>query len=64
LAKANNDESVVYIENKELLSKGYKTIRPPKKGAGLGRWINLTMKKIMFTLKKLLMVILLLRKFM
>lgn len=48
LAKISNNEKEVYKDNRELLLKGYKIIRPPKKGAGLGCLINLIMKKIEF----------------
>ena len=37
-AKISNNEEYVYFEDKELLKKGYEKIRPPKKGAQLGRW--------------------------
>ncbi len=38
LAKSSNDENLVYNDRQDLLKQGYKTIRPPKKGVGLGRW--------------------------
>ncbi len=38
LAKSSNDENIVYNDRQDLLKQGYKIIRPPKKGVGLGRW--------------------------
>ncbi|GAA8509476.1 site-specific DNA-methyltransferase [Helicobacter pylori] len=38
LAKSSNDENLVYNDRQDLLKQGYKIIRPPKKGVGLGRW--------------------------
>ncbi len=38
LAKSSNDENLVYSDRQDLLKQGYKIIRPPKKGVGLGRW--------------------------
>ncbi len=38
LAKSSNDENLVYNNRQDLLKQGYKIIRPPKKGVGLGRW--------------------------
>ena len=38
LAKISNDEQEVYHTDLSFLEKGYKIIRPPKKGVGLGRW--------------------------
>ncbi|MCQ2588109.1 MAG: site-specific DNA-methyltransferase [Treponema sp.] len=38
LAKTSNTEKDVYKDNVELLNKGYKIIRPPKKGNKLGCW--------------------------
>ena len=37
-AKVSNNESEVYKNREDLLSKGFKIIRPPKKGVGLGCW--------------------------
>lgn len=38
LAKTNNNENDIYTNDEKLLKQGYKIIRPPKKGVGLGRW--------------------------
>ncbi|WRG58366.1 site-specific DNA-methyltransferase [Helicobacter pylori] len=38
LAKSSNNENLVYSDRQDLLKQGYKIIRPPKKGVGLGRW--------------------------
>ncbi|GAA9871689.1 hypothetical protein VN0651_09810 [Helicobacter pylori] len=38
LAKSSNDENLVYNDRQDLLKQGYKIIRPPKKGVGLGCW--------------------------
>ncbi|MGL2637419.1 DNA methyltransferase, partial [Helicobacter pylori] len=38
LAKSSNDENLVYSDRQDLLKQGYKIIRPPKKGVGLGCW--------------------------
>ncbi|TSA80797.1 site-specific DNA-methyltransferase, partial [Helicobacter mehlei] len=38
LAKISNKEVEVYKNDTNLLKEGYEIIRPPKKGAGLGRW--------------------------
>ncbi|WQZ29862.1 site-specific DNA-methyltransferase [Helicobacter pylori] len=38
LAKSSNDENLVYNDRQDLLKQGYKIIRSPKKGVGLGRW--------------------------
>ena len=37
-ALISNDESFVYCDDLELISKGYVKIRPPKKNNKLGRW--------------------------
>ncbi len=37
-AMVSNDESFVYTDDLELISKGYIKIRPPKKDGSLGRW--------------------------
>jgi adenine-specific DNA-methyltransferase len=38
LAKISNNEEEVYKNNQDLLSKGYKIIRPAKNGSSLGCW--------------------------
>jgi adenine-specific DNA-methyltransferase len=38
LAKTSNDEKIIYKNDEKLIKQGYIAIRPPKKGAGLGRW--------------------------
>lgn len=37
-AKRSNDLNIVYTDDEVLVSKGYKIIRPPKKGNLLGAW--------------------------
>ena len=37
-ARISNDENEVYQTRTDLVAQGYKIIRAPKKGAGLGRW--------------------------
>lgn len=37
-AMISNDESFVYTDDIDLISKGYIKIRPPKKNGSLGRW--------------------------
>ncbi|MGI0407294.1 site-specific DNA-methyltransferase [Helicobacter himalayensis] len=37
-ARDTTKHSELYKDNEELTAKGYITIRPPKMGAGLGRW--------------------------
>ena len=62
LAKTSNDENKIYKTREDLIKKGYIKIRPPKKGVGLGRWINSTLEKIKFLLKKQKTAILFLKK--
>lgn len=38
LARTSNDLSAVYNDRQDLLDRGYRIIRPPKRGAGLGCW--------------------------
>lgn len=38
LARISNNEKEIYTDNEELINKGYKIIRPPKKGKLLGVW--------------------------
>ncbi len=59
LAKISNDENEVYTNDSTFLESGYEIIRPPKKGVGLGCWINLTLLKMIFLFVKIIMAILL-----
>nr|WP_270981234.1 hypothetical protein [Campylobacter helveticus] len=52
----NHDE--LYNDNEELIKQGYVPIRPPKMGAGNGRWKKRLMSLIGFLLKLVKMAIL------
>lgn len=38
LARVSNNESEIYHDRKDLIDAGYRIVRPPRKGAGLGCW--------------------------
>lgn len=40
MVKNVTDHGKLYSDNKELILSGYVAIRPPKMGAGNGRWKN------------------------